>query len=317
MELLLNELSLHGQFANVQAFEKAIDTVMVARNKMRQFGGELRCHRSLAQVKISHQLNLQQAVYQLVNKNKSRAIMSWLTKDGPFWEDYRQHGADDWFESNGQIVTDEGLGEVAYRCFNGSDYRVFSFEPSQWQINPIDVYWHRDNGDIIPIQVSNYWYINSFAVALQSSEPPITSWQQLSANMRIHCQNLTFSANSFDYLYSQPFVDGAAKRIVELLKLLDKFKTCFDAQGRTSEGHILYQEHFTGSKAWFSDSSDDEKNKFQNELTFDNPNNKSERLVCTWHGKVKTPQIRIHFSWPISADQPLYVPYIGSKITKK
>lgn len=40
MEVLLNELSLHGQFFSVQAFETAIDTVMSARGKMRQFGGE-------------------------------------------------------------------------------------------------------------------------------------------------------------------------------------------------------------------------------------------------------------------------------------
>ena len=35
------------------------------------------------------------------------------------------------------------------------------------------------------------------------------------------------------------------------------------------------------------------------------------------HGKVKTPQIRIHFSWPITASTPLYVVYVGYKITKK
>jgi hypothetical protein len=42
-----------------------------------------------------------------------------------------------------------------------------------------------------------------------------------------------------------------------------------------------------------------------------------EKIFCTWHGKVKTPQYRIHFSWPISAVAPLYVVYIGPKITKR
>jgi hypothetical protein len=316
MEVLLNELSLHGQFASVQAFQSAIDTVMLARSKMRQFGGELRCHRNLTQAQVTHEISLQQAVSQL-DRNKRGALMSWITKEGPFWEDSRQHDADDWLESQTQIVTDTGLAEAAYRYFNGSDYQTFSFEPSNWQINPIIVDWHRDN-NVIAINVTNHWNIHSLETVLQKTALPITSWQQLAKGMPIHCPNLTFSENSFEPLYSHPFVDGAAKRIVELLKVLDKFKTCFDEQGqRTAEGHRLYQEHFTGDRAWFSDSSDSEKNDFKNQLTFNHPNNKSEKLFCPWHGKVKTPQIRIHFFWPICANEPLYVPYIGLKITKR
>ncbi|MEI7996656.1 MAG: hypothetical protein WCH01_17300 [Methylococcaceae bacterium] len=228
MEVLLNELSLHRQFANVLDFQTAVETVMSARSKIRQFGGVLRCHRNLPQAQVTHELRLQQIVSKL-DRNKRSALMSWLTKEGPFWEDSRQHEVDDWLESQSQIVTDTALGESAYRYFNGSDYQTFSFEPSNWQVNPIAVHWHRN----------------------------------------------------------------------------------------TDEGNRLYQEHFTGDKAWFSTSSDDEKIEFKNELTFNHPNNKDEKLFCPWHGKIKTPQIRIHFSYPIRADKPLYVPYIGLKITKK
>ena len=175
-----------------------------------------------------------------------------------------------------------------------------------------------EHNDVIAITITNHWDINSLEIALQAAASPITSWQQLARDIPICCPNLTFSENSFEPLYSHPFVDCAAKRIVELLKVLDKFKNCFDAQGqRTDEGNRLYQEHFTGDKAWFSTSSDDEKIEFKNELTFNHPNNKDEKLFCPWHGKIKTPQIRIHFSYPIRANKPLYVPYIGLKITKK
>lgn len=95
-------------------------------------------------------------------------------------------------------------------------------------------------------------------------------------------------------------------------------KDCFDDRGkRTPEGHTLYQKHFTGDKAWFSDSSDTEKARFKNELIFKHPANPNEVLFCPWHGKVKTPQLRIHFSWPIREDQPLYIVYVGPKITKR
>lgn len=318
MEVLLNELSLHGQFANVQAFQTAIDTVMLARGRMRQFGSELRCHRNLIQAQVTHELSLQQAVSQL-DRNKRSALMSWLTKEGPFWEDSRQHDADEYLicQDYPDPVTDTALGEAAHHCFNGNDYHTFSFEPSNWQINPITVDWHRDN-NVIPINITNYWNINSLEIAIQTTVSPITSWHQLAKDMPIRCPNLTFSENSFELLYPHPFVDSAAKRIVELLSILDKFKTCFDIQGqRTDEGNHLYQDHFMGDKAWFSDSSKNEKIEFKNELTFNYPDNRGEKLFCPWHGKVKTPQIRIHFSYPISANEPLYVPYIGPKITKK
>ena len=102
------------------------------------------------------------------------------------------------------------------------------------------------------------------------------------------------------------------------LIVLHELKNCFDEDGeRTPAGHSLYQKHFTGDKAWFSDSSVTEKRNFRTELTFPNPSLPGESLFCTWHGKVKTPQLRIHFSWPIRATEPLYVVYVGPKLTKR
>jgi hypothetical protein len=53
-------------------------------------------------------------------------------------------------------------------------------------------------------------------------------------------------------------------------------------------------------------------------MTFPHPERVGETLFCPWHGKVQTPQIRIHFSGTtIRHDQPLYVVYIGPKIAKR
>ena len=81
MEVLLNDLSLHGQFANAHAFYDAIRSIMGIRNKMRQFGRELYCHRN-----ITYDLTMQQAVRQFA-PDERRAVMGWLTQHGPFWED--------------------------------------------------------------------------------------------------------------------------------------------------------------------------------------------------------------------------------------
>ncbi|MBN1960904.1 MAG: hypothetical protein JW841_08150, partial [Deltaproteobacteria bacterium] len=85
----------------------------------------------------------------------------------------------------------------------------------------------------------------------------------------------------------------------------------------------IYQDFFTGKKggggrgALFSDSSDEEKNEFKNALTFNHPQKPHVKIFCPWHGKVQTPKYRIHFSWPVRVNEPLYVVYIGEKLTKR
>ncbi|MNJ70706.1 hypothetical protein D3C77_671840 [compost metagenome] len=99
--------------------------------------------------------------------------------------------------------------------------------------------------------------------------------------------------------------------------MLQKFKASHvKDSGRTREGDELYQTYFTGARAWFSDSSDREKRDFEQELKFVDPERPGEKISAPYHGKVQTPQMRIHFTWPVTAEAPLHVLYIGDKITK-
>ena len=103
---------------------------------------------------------------------------------------------------------------------------------------------------------------------------------------RTRCQGLEFSPDSFELLRGHLFAVGASRQALTLLDTLDRFKVCFDEQSqRTPEGHRLFQEHFTGNNARFSDSSDTEKNNFKAELTFSHPTMNGEFLFCSWHGK--------------------------------
>jgi len=315
MQLMLNDMSLHGQFQSIADFQDAIRSIMSIRNKIKKFGCELYCHRDVTQAKITYQMTMRQAIQEF-NQDERRSIMGWLTKHGPFWEDEPHHASNEYLVYQDQIVTDRTLGEAAYRCFNGRESQLVSLHPSDWIFTPINVILHKDN--VTSIDVTNHWEINTIEAALRDSSPPIQSWEQLASVMRDRCTNLIFSSNSFEPLKGHPFVNSAAKRIVELLEILDKFKTCFDAYGqRTAEGQRIYQDHFTGNKAWFTDSSASEKNEFKVDLTFKHPNADTETLFCPWHGKIKTPQFRIHFSWPISVTEPMYVVYVGPKITKQ
>ena len=314
MQLLVNDLSLHGQFSDLSSFRDAINRVVSMRQLARRFGRTLYCHRNMTNAQVTRDLSLFQAVQQL-RVDEKRALMPWLTHYGPFWDDTRAHGSDDYLECKGNVVTDTALGEAAYLSLNGMERRVLSVTPSAWEVSPLQVEWVRESRE--PVDVINHWDHDALESALQAAPTPVASWKQLAAVAGERCPNLTFSADSFDPLDGHPFVEGAAQRVLILLETLQRFRTCVDEkQERTVEGQRLYQDHFTGDKAWFSDSSETEKNIFRTRLTFRRPNTEGDSIFCPWHGKVKTPQLRIHFSWPVPAGAALYVVYVGPKITR-
>ena len=166
------------------------------------------------------------------------------------------------------------------------------------------------------ITVPNYWDATDLQNVLQSTPVPSGSWSELEEDARTRFQYLMFASDCFSYLNGYPFDRGAATRILSRLDVLNRLAGLVDSSGRrTREGHQLYQDHFTGDRAVFSDSSDAEKNRFRDKLTFPHPEQSNGELFCPWHGKVNNPPFRIHFSWPAPPGTPLYVVYIGWKIT--
>ncbi|MBF0409628.1 MAG: hypothetical protein HQM10_19970 [Candidatus Riflebacteria bacterium] len=243
--------------------------------------------------------------------------MQWLTRNGPFWEDSRLHNPSDYLECCEEIVTDSAIGEAALASLHEVRRDLVSLSPSSWEYTPIDVYLRGNDDKSQLLKVVNHWHENSLTSVLEGNPLPISSWQQLATFSKSHCSDLIFSEDAFKPLEGSPFVPGASEKILMLLKILNFFKNCFDEKKkRTMKGHQLYQEYFTGSKAWFTDSSVSEKHDFISELTFKHPKD-GAAIFCPWHGKVKSHQMRVHFSWPIRSDEPLYVVYIGPKITKR
>jgi hypothetical protein len=316
VELLVNELSIHGQFGDLSTFRIAIGRVMEVRETARRYGRQLRCHRNIANAQVTPTLTLPEAVGAL-STNDRRALMQWVTRQGPFWDDERRHGPDDYLECNDAVVTDSAVGEAAVCCLEGAERRVVSVRPSGWETSPLVVTWTTDAG-AREASVMNHLEAVDVEAALQAAAPASTSWDDVASYAADRFPNLTIASDAFDGLRGHPFSSAAAERIRVLLSILDRFKTCFDEEGnRTPEGHQIYQDHFTGKNAWFTDSSDDEKIEFSSELTFRHPADKDETLACPWHGKIKTGQLRIHFSSPVRATDPLFVVYVGPKLTKR
>ena len=318
MELIFNDLSIHGQFHDMETFRAAITRVMYLRQIAHQFGRELYCHRNVANAQVTSTSTMQQVVQRTLNRDQTRSLMQWLSHHGPFWEDVRQHGGNDWLEYNGIIVTDTAVGEAAYCLFYEIPRGLVSMDPSCWLTSPLSVDW-RENGNAKSVDVCNYWDANKLEAALVTAPVTLKSWKDLETVAQNRYPALTFSSDSFEPLNGHPFGKSAAEHLLSRLEILHRLKNCFDQQGRrTPEGHEIYTNYFTGNNAWFSDSSDTEKEEFKEALTFSNPKAPRGILFCTWHGKVNyRPPLRIHFSWPIQANKPLYVVYVGPKITRR
>jgi len=301
----------------------AIERVMEIRRIAQGFSRVLYCHRNLAQARVTPTETMPQAV-QWLRVEERRAFMQWLTRHGPFWEDARHHAADDWLEWNGEIVTDTAVGEAGWCCLNGIERALVSLIPSDWRFSPVSLDWVSETSGTRTVDIGNYWTPESVESALRDASALLASWRGLEEWARAQCTELKFTTDAFVYLEGHPFVSGAADRVLFILDTLNRLKTCFGADGqRTAEGNELYRDFFTGKKggggrgALFSDSSEGEKSKFKQEMTFKHPENTGKTIFCPWHGKVQTPQLRVHFSWPVRADEVLYVVYIGPKITKK
>ena len=242
-----------------------------------------------------------------LTQNERRALLQWLTQQGPFWDDMRNHAPDDWLEFNSLIVTDTSLGEAGWCCGSGIERGLVSFVPSNWQFTPILVDWLSEEKPSQTIPISNYWDAGTLEGFLRLAPPPLTSWDQLDDLATVRFGQITFSPDTFEPLHGLPFVSAAAQRLVVVLDILNRFKGCFDEKGRrTKEGHHIYQNFFTGKKgdggrgALFSRSSEEKKRRFfKSEMTFKDPSNAARRMFCPRPGNSHPPRLRVHFSYPI------------------
>lgn len=320
MELLFNELSIHEQFENVKTFHKAFSRVMAIHEVARRYKRELLCNTAVLNLKPVPNIFMQQAIMELNDQNQIRAAMNWLTKTGPFWDDMRTHARDDWLElGSNAIVTDTAVGEAAFRAMHGMDCGLVSFSPSDWNFTPVEVIWRRKAEELEDrtTNLDNWWDIAALENALRNSTQPIQSWEDLRGAATTGFENLVFAEDCFAPLTGVPFAKSAAQRFLVLFDILNKLSLASDGTGeRTAEGHKIYRDYFIGDGALFSDSSNREKQKFRQALTFPHPVDSKDSLFCTWHGKVRRQTLRMHFSWPVNAGMPVYVVYAGPKITK-
>ena len=320
MELMLNELSIHGQFHDATTLRDALSRIMAMKKLADDSKRVLYCRKGTLYTRPARAgTPLIEVLSRDLSRDQIRVIRRWLDTSGPFWEnDPPNHDSGDMFECNNDDITGSSLAESAYcNASIGSDRRMVSLFPSEWDATHITVNWLKQNGADEEISICNYWDPSTLKVALERAALPPESWSDIEESARQRFVNLNFTPDSFSDLEARPFNSGVADRILERLDVLNGIMSA--GLGSTI-GQELHAKHFRGDKAWFSDSSDSEKHnpKFRGRLTFTIADT-NDYHFCTWHGKVNTPQLpfRIHFTWPVHPGGQLYVVYVGSKITRR
>ena len=77
-------------------------------------------------------------------------------------------------------------------------------------------------------------------------------------------KRLTFAENCFEPLAKLPFARCSANTVVKLLDVLSRLAGERDKSSAQSvEEQQIYNNNLTGDQAWFSDSSDQEKQRFK------------------------------------------------------
>lgn len=329
MDLLFNNLSIHEQFHDVSSFHQALERLMKMRAVAEQFNREIHCNCSLRNTKPMSNMVIEKAIGKLP-ESKRRLVMRWLTK-GPFWDapEQRKHSEDDLLkcvDQNDQVVTNTAIGEAAFRRLNGFSCGIVSIKPSDWESSSVKVAYRDGNGQSGNqfIDIKNFLDSNTLESSLRQEKLPIRSWDDLkktalnkeTALNRFN--RLTFARDCFEPLDKLPFAKCSAEKLVELLYILNKLANERDKDNAQSvEEEQIETNYFTGDNAWFSDSSETEKKRCREKLTFPHPKCTNHKLFCPYHGKERHLQLRLHFSWPIRPGKPVYVVYVGPKLTKK
>lgn len=315
MDVHLNDLSLGGQF---ETGGQAVSVLLQMFAHAQKGRFRLVVSRSLLSRPAVGATSLNNIIAAARPTERS-LLLNWLGKSGPFSDDEPIETANDLWWFGEDEVTDQGLGAAGRKLLIGEDAASFSLAHAsspRFNRSPLDVIQGLPDEPLWMAEVVNLWDLAELEALYHSLELEPENWDDFITACASRFGNLVVDQQNFAAgLKKHPFNGNVVRRGFALLRILDEIAGGIDADGALSLPALrLLEEHFQGGKAWFSD----EKPQNDDVFTFRDNSNNGRGLYCSWHGKVKTPQFRLHFQWPVPVGQSyIKVLYFGEKLTKQ
>jgi len=320
VQFFFNEVSIQGQFDDVEQFRSLLEALLRARARS-PYLGAMRTTMTLADRPVAHGQTVRQVVQGWRGSPVASAVLAWVGRNGPFIEEDRLEEPDDLFQCLGVEVTDGGLGEAARRMKARQDAAAVSLPGGNpdFGITPLPVVHGFEDEPLGSYDVLNFWNADEALDATLALEPPAMTWRATIESARARFPHLVLPDALWEdrRLARDPFEGMIRDRIYVLLGLLNVYMADRAAGG--AEGPIaqdIIRTHFGGDRALFSGESASNQRDFANELTFSDSEGGAD-IFAHWHGKISHRHYRIHFEWPVPAEAArLKVVYIGPKLTK-
>jgi len=320
VRFFFNDLSLAGQFPDAASFCEELRRLLNDRQNSDLVRKNLLCSKALSERPATPTHSFRGAVQAAADRDTVRRVLTWIAQTGPFWEDVRAEVEEDLFHFEDQDVTYQGLGEAARNRLLGASGATYSMRGSRHGCDgdPLDVIQGLLESPITNVAVPNLHSVASMEEAARASLPFPKSWTELLDQVAMKFSSLLLSNDIAAVLRPHPFNSNAAERVLELLGILDALVKSRDDHGvLTDASKQLISNFFSGDRARFTDESPGNKSKFEEQMTFRDPENADKWLFCPFHGKINNPAYRIHIRWPMEAThKKIVVAYIGPKITR-
>ena len=136
MEFVLNELAFHGQFAATAEAHAVLRGLLAWRSLIHKRGFVLRSSSRLLEQRLTTTATVRDIVNTWRDPSLRGLMITWMSKEGPFWDRDRWHSEDDYFECRGQVVTDHGLAEAALAVSRGQARERIRLSPPDWEETP-------------------------------------------------------------------------------------------------------------------------------------------------------------------------------------
>ncbi len=322
MRWYLNDASLQAQYAEPSEFVAALRRLLALRQQFDVLRSTLYVMRSFSDRHVRVGLSLAQLLRQPEHRETQALALRWLNRAGPFADDDRWSETDDYFEFEGQEVTDTGLGEAARRVNGREEATTFSFSGGalDFSRSPLTVDHGLQDDRLGHYDVPNLWSFDALNDAISEAVPPPSSWRELVETARTRYPRLWLPDAIYtnDLLAREAFDSVISDKALALLAYLNEYMLARQPDGTEEPAaQQVINDHFTGDRASFSGESATNRRKFKEQLSFPDPAAPDRKMLAHWHGKISHRFFRLHFEWPVPATADrLKVAYLGPKITK-